>query len=261
MKSRRKSKKSKRKSKRKSKKKSYSPTGAIIGITSGYVSIILLLLYFMKKDKDKTEKNVRGRSDTSISNDDAPSPGYKNLIASLNTRRASINIDEEEDNTIYEDSTEYSNKEIIDQFNEQTQNEQIKSIKDYLNNIERDDVQSLIKYIVMDNNLTLTLPIKIQIISENKSYYCIIEDNNNVQIIINYESKEVDKQADYTLEITCNIDTALNLILNVYNSKNRSISFSFNYKGLFSYSITSCFKLYKKGTELSILECAVNKKC
>jgi len=260
MKNRRKS-KSKSKKQKKINKKSYSPTGAIIGITSGYVSIILLLLYFMKKDKDKTKKNARERSDTTISNDDAPSPGYKNSIASLNARPASLNIDYEEDDTIYEDSIEYSNKEIIDQFNKQKQIEQIKNIKEYLNNIEQDDVKSLIQYIVM-NNLTLSSPTKIQIISENESYYCIILEDYSIQTFIN-NSKKVDSQSDYTLQITCDIDTALNLILNIYNSENKSGSFTVNYVRIipFSYYIPDCFKLYKKGAEISIWNCAVNKNC
>lgn len=262
MKSRRKSKKQK-----KINKKSYSPTGSIIGITSGYVSILLLLLYFMKKDKDKNKKNTRERSDTTISNDDASSPRYKNSIASLNTRRVSVNIDDEEDgNTIYEDSIEYSNKEIIDQFNKQTQIKQIGNIKEYLNKIDENDVKSLIQYIVM-NNLTLTLPIKIQIILENESYFCIIGDDiNNIDniITIKVDSKDVDKDLNYTLQITCDIDTALNLILNVYNSKNRSTSFVYNYTRIPfspSYYIPDCFKLYKKGIEIYIWDCAVNKNC
>lgn len=311
MKSLKKSRNRKKSKKQKKNKKSYSAAGAIIGITSGYVSILLLLLYFIKKDKDESKnvrersksviynddydnskfsnlfsyidinskpllpinidesKNLRERSDSVIFNDDLKS---SNLFSSIDINRKTlspINNDDSEnarersdsDGTIFEDTTEYTVEELIEKFNKEPQKEQIKTIKDYLEKIETEDVKNLIKYIVM-NNKNIEIPVKIQIIIKKKSYFCIIGDTNNIQIIIN-DSNIVDKQSNYTLKITCNIDTALNLILNIYNSKNIKLDFAYNYKKInpFANYIPDCFKLYKNGDEIDIWDCVVKKEC
>ena len=84
--------------------------------------------------------------------------------------------------------------------------------------------------------------------------------------ITKVQYEKVDNKSNYSLQFTCDIDTALNLILNIYNSESKQKSFFYNYKNPISFFnndkyITDCFKLYKNGEEINIWECVARKKC
>ena len=214
----------------------------------------------MKKDKDKTKKNTQLRAD--MEDIEVPRKRSDSDTVYYDAEETEETVPQ----TTIPPTTPTPSSSITDieneinEFKKQEQIDQIENIKKYLNNIGNDDVKSLIQYIVM-NNSKLTLPIKIQIILENESYFCIIDDSNNIATFKG--DSKVDNGSTYTLQITCNIDTALNLILDIYNSTNKPGMFVYNYTKLNPLSdyIPDCFKLYKNGAEISILNCAKKQYC